>query len=127
VDASSWKCFSTERTRISYLTALPGDHAVVLRKENHTQLTEAATLDRKSGDVEGSAVPRTFRGNVFRQSVARFSVFRKRIVTRSFAKVAPEAARGVIVRYPGGLHPGVNDDRADKFETTLLEFRRDLF
>jgi hypothetical protein len=27
VDASSWKCFSTERTRISYLTALTGDHA----------------------------------------------------------------------------------------------------
>jgi hypothetical protein len=27
VDVSSWKCFSTERTRISYLTALTGDHA----------------------------------------------------------------------------------------------------
>jgi hypothetical protein len=30
---------------------------VVLFKENHTQPTEAATLDRKSGEVEGSAVP----------------------------------------------------------------------
>ena len=29
---------------------------VVLSKENHTQLTEAATLDRKSGEAEGSAV-----------------------------------------------------------------------
>src|SRR6267142_1745375 len=29
---------------------------VVLSKENHTQLTEAATLDRKSGEGEGSAV-----------------------------------------------------------------------
>ena len=29
---------------------------VVLSKENHVQLTEAATLDRKSGVVEGSAV-----------------------------------------------------------------------
>jgi hypothetical protein len=28
----------------------------VLRKENHTRLTEAATLDRKSGAAEGSAV-----------------------------------------------------------------------
>jgi len=27
------------------------------------QLTEAATLDRKSGEAEGSAVPRTLPGN----------------------------------------------------------------
>ena len=38
-----------ERTRISYLTALTGATYVVLPKENHMQLTEAATLDRKSG------------------------------------------------------------------------------
>jgi hypothetical protein len=36
---------------------------VVLLKENHMQLTEAATLDRKSGGAEGSAVPRTSAGN----------------------------------------------------------------
>jgi hypothetical protein len=30
------------------------------------QLTEAATLDRKSGEVEGFAVLRTRPGNVFR-------------------------------------------------------------
>jgi hypothetical protein len=36
---------------------------VVLFKENHTQPTEAATLDRKSGEAEGSAVPRTTPGN----------------------------------------------------------------
>jgi hypothetical protein len=48
----------------------PATTHVVLRKENHTQLTEAATLDRKSGEAEGSAVQRTFRGNVFRRSVA---------------------------------------------------------
>jgi hypothetical protein len=29
---------------------------VVLFKENHTQPTEAATLDRKSGEADGSAV-----------------------------------------------------------------------
>jgi hypothetical protein len=29
---------------------------VVLFKENHTQPTEAATLDRKSGEAEGSAL-----------------------------------------------------------------------
>jgi hypothetical protein len=43
---------------------------VVLPKENHMQLTEAATLDRKSGGAEGSAVLRTLPGYVFRQSVA---------------------------------------------------------
>jgi len=36
---------------------------VVLFKENHMQLIEAATLDRKSGEAEGSAVLRTFPGN----------------------------------------------------------------
>src|SRR5882757_7136197 len=50
----------------------PATTHVVLSKENHTQLTEAATLDRKSGGAEGSAVPRTFRGNVFRQSAPGF-------------------------------------------------------
>jgi hypothetical protein len=55
-----------ERTRISYLTALTSATYVVLPKENHMQLTEAATLDRKSGEadlsrraVEGSAVHST--------------------------------------------------------------------
>jgi hypothetical protein len=43
---------------------------VVLPKENHMHSTEAATLDRKSGEAEGSAVPRTFPGNVFRQRFA---------------------------------------------------------
>ena len=34
----------------------PATTYVVLSKENHMQLTEAATLDRKSGEAEGSAV-----------------------------------------------------------------------
>jgi hypothetical protein len=46
-----------ERTRISYLTALTTATYVVLYKENHMQSIEAATLDRKSGEAEGSAVP----------------------------------------------------------------------
>jgi hypothetical protein len=37
------------------------------------RLTEATTLYRKSGEAEGSAVPWTFRGNVFRQSGATCS------------------------------------------------------
>jgi hypothetical protein len=54
-----------ERTRISYFTALTSANFVVLPKENHMQLTEATTLDRKSGEAEGSAVPRALPGNVF--------------------------------------------------------------
>jgi hypothetical protein len=50
------------------LTALTGATYVVLPKENHMQLIEAATLDRKSGEAEGSAVLRTLLGYVFRQS-----------------------------------------------------------
>src|SRR5450631_2381657 len=42
----------------------PATTYVVLPKENHMHSTEAATLDRKSGEAEGSAVPRTFRGSV---------------------------------------------------------------
>jgi hypothetical protein len=38
----------------------PATTYVVLPKENHMQLTEAAILDRKSGGAEGPAVPRTF-------------------------------------------------------------------
>jgi hypothetical protein len=45
-----------ERTRISYFAARTGATYVVLLKENHMQLFEAATLDRKSGEAEGSAV-----------------------------------------------------------------------
>jgi hypothetical protein len=43
-----------ERTRISCLTALTSVTCFSLR-ENHMQLAEAATLDRKSGEAEGSA------------------------------------------------------------------------
>jgi hypothetical protein len=52
-----------ERTQISYFTALPVSTYVVIFKENHMQLIEAAILDRKSGEAEGSAVLRTSPGN----------------------------------------------------------------
>ena len=57
-----------DRTRISYLTALTGATYVVLPKENHMQLAEATSLDRKSGGAEGTAVPRTLRGDAFRHN-----------------------------------------------------------
>ena len=46
----------SERTRISYFTVPSGAACVVLLKENHMPLFEAATLDRKSGEAEESAV-----------------------------------------------------------------------
>jgi hypothetical protein len=58
---------------ISYFTALTSATYVVLPKENHMHLTEAATLDRKSGEAEGSAVPRTLLGNVFSTERTRIS------------------------------------------------------
>ena len=41
----------------------PANTYVVLFKENHMQSTEATTLNRKSGEAEGSAVPQTSAGN----------------------------------------------------------------
>jgi hypothetical protein len=53
----------------------PATTYVVLPRENHMPLTEAATLDRKSGGAEGSAVPRTLPGYVFLpRNLLRFRV-----------------------------------------------------
>jgi hypothetical protein len=43
------KVTNSERTRISYFTALTVATYVVLPEENHIQWTEAANLYRKSG------------------------------------------------------------------------------
>jgi hypothetical protein len=60
------------RLNIFYIGSVPGFPAsllspattdVVLSEENHTHLMEAATLDRKSGEADGSAVPRTSPGS----------------------------------------------------------------
>ena len=48
---------SSERTRISYFTALTGAAYVVLRKENHMQLTEAATSTGNPGKPTCPGVP----------------------------------------------------------------------
>jgi hypothetical protein len=43
---------------------------VVLLKENHMQSTEAPTLDRKSGEAEGSAVPLYSLSNLLLEAFA---------------------------------------------------------
>src|ERR1700683_3259534 len=63
-DNSSWKQYLAFPNKIA-IPSVPGFPAsplslattyVVLSKENHMQSTDAATLDRKSGEAEGSAV-----------------------------------------------------------------------
>jgi hypothetical protein len=49
VDAPSWKCVSTERTRSSYLAELAITTYAALRRESRTSFINATTLNRKSG------------------------------------------------------------------------------
>jgi hypothetical protein len=58
-----------ERTRISYYAAPKMTSFAAFIKESRMSFAEPIGLNRKSGAAEGSAVPRTFTGNVFRQSV----------------------------------------------------------
>jgi hypothetical protein len=49
VDASSWKCFSTERTRISCHTALETTAFAAFSKEGRMNCANATNSNRKSG------------------------------------------------------------------------------
>jgi hypothetical protein len=62
-----------ERTRISYYAAPEMATCAAFIEESRMKFADPTKLDRKSGAAEGSAVPRTFLGNVFRQSVTRIS------------------------------------------------------
>ena len=64
-------CWTVPRFPISQL--LPATAYVVLLKENHMQLIEAAILDRKSGAGEGSAV-RPSVDRIYRSSPLSFFV-----------------------------------------------------
>jgi len=50
------KVTTSERTRISYFTALPAATYAALRKESRMKSTEVTVFDRKSGGAEGPAV-----------------------------------------------------------------------
>ena len=45
----SWKCFSRERTRISYLVALATTAYAAFRRESRTKFANATKFHRKSG------------------------------------------------------------------------------
>jgi len=69
-----------ERTRISDYAAPKMTSFAAFIKESRMSFAEPIGLNRKSGAAEGSAVPRTFLGNVFRQSVPGFSTTRNRLI-----------------------------------------------
>jgi hypothetical protein len=50
VDAHPWKCFSTERTRISYFAMPAKTTYAALLKESRMQIIKALGIDRKSGE-----------------------------------------------------------------------------
>ena len=49
----SWKCFPTERTRISYFAKPATTTYAALIRESRTQSINATVLDRKSGERSG--------------------------------------------------------------------------
>jgi hypothetical protein len=51
--ALSWKCFSTERTRISYFAKPATTTYAALLRESRTQSINATVLDRKYGERSG--------------------------------------------------------------------------
>jgi hypothetical protein len=57
--------------RISYYAAPEMATCAAFIEESRMKFADHTKLDRKSGEAEGSAVPRTLLGNVFRQSVAK--------------------------------------------------------
>jgi hypothetical protein len=65
-----------ERSRISYYAAPKMTSFAAFFTESRMSFAEPIALNRKSGAAEGSAVPRTFLGNVFRQSVPGFPAAR---------------------------------------------------
>ena len=56
-----------ERTRISCDAALETAACAPFSKERRMKFANATKFNRKSGETEGSAVPRTFPGKVFRR------------------------------------------------------------
>ena len=61
-----------ERTRISCYAEPKMTSFAAFIKESRMSFAEPIGLNRKSGAAEGSAVLRTFHGNVFRRSVAQW-------------------------------------------------------
>jgi hypothetical protein len=61
-------------TRVSYYAAPKMTSFAAFIKESRMRFAEPIGLNRKSGAAEGSVVPRTFPGNVFRRSVPGFPI-----------------------------------------------------
>jgi hypothetical protein len=74
-------------------------------KESRMSFAEPIGLNRKSGAAEGSAVPRTFLGNVFRQRVPGFSTAQHRTGPRVLLSVKKAACSSLNPQSPTG-NPG---------------------
>ena len=73
-----------ERTRISDYVAPEMAACAAFTEESRMKFAGPTKLDRKSGAAEGSAVPRTFLGNVFDRATTPPSLERWRISTKEF-------------------------------------------
>lgn len=93
------------------------------------------TIGGTEGELKGT---RPFTLNVFWHGTRRFSCWRfngvSRIGVDSTATIgdvsnsAPaEAANGVVIDHSDGLHPGVDDHRADEFEAAFFKGDGDGF
>src|ERR1700734_3644682 len=92
-------CHPEERTRISYIAALPAATCATLRKESRKKSTEATVVDRKSGGAEGPAVR---PGSLTK---LRFRSFSHRFVILSEAQhgsIGLHSACGAESMDPGG-------------------------
>jgi hypothetical protein len=58
--------------RISYCAAPETATCAAFVEESRMKFADHTKLDRKSGEAEGSAVPRTFLGNVFDRAYPDF-------------------------------------------------------
>jgi hypothetical protein len=87
------------------------------------QLTEAATLDRKSGEAEGSAVPRTSPGNAEYDTQTELSSrLPRRAVGPERTRISCHAALDKTGHKDDKVYPG---DKSPAYPET--EFFRSLF
>jgi hypothetical protein len=83
-----------ERTRISCHAAPDTVTCAPFSKERRIKFANATKFYRKSGAAEGSAVQRTFRGNVFRPSAVESTLATNHRTQKHFALLAKFQATG---------------------------------
>ena len=95
-----------ERTRISCHAAPDTVACAPFSKERRMKFANATKFYRKSGAAEGSAVQRTFRGNVFRQSVVERPAVSHVLFRPSHLQIRQRELLAAVKRSLR-LHPGL--------------------